>query len=346
LKEEKLKTEFVTFVPETLNDGWIISSPYDEQMDEKKLEDIYRYFHENNDLWQVRSLLVFKNDKLISESYTKSESDKTEPAAIWSCTKQVLGLLTGIAIDSGFIVSTDDKISYYLPQIVDNFPDKADISIDNLLTMQSGIAFENDGFNGQSAQLLRQIPDNSLNFVLSLQMQNPQGTVFNYNDGDPHIISAIIQKQTGATVKDWANTVLFSQLNIKNWDWIVYKDNITMGAFGILMTPRELAKIGQCILNKGMWNGKRIVSEEWIERMTSVEVEHTNVGKSFGYYWWIDIERDIVFMYGHGGQFVFIDSGKNLMVVITSEPNTQGKYMFSLEKSLEVFDMIKETIYE
>ena len=343
LKEDDLKLPFKTYSPHDLQDGWLISTPENEQINGSELKNIYRDYHESNDLWQVRSLLVFRNNKLIAESYTKNIDDITKPTAIWSCTKQVMAILTGIALEYRVIESIGDNIQKYLPEETRLHPDKKDIIIENLLKMQSGIAFENDGLNGESNKLLREIPDNSLNFILSLPVYSSQGLVFNYNDGDPHIISAIIQNQTNKTTKEWAEEVFFSKLNMQNYDWISYKDGITMGAFGLLATPREMAKIGQLVLNKGIWNGEQIIGSDWIEEMTTSKVPDKDVnyyGTTFGYYWWIDERHDLVFMNGHGGQFVLIKPSKNLMVVMTAEPNTQGKHQFLYSTALEILERI------
>lgn len=348
LKEEELKLPFTTSAPQTLNDGWEISTPANESIDEDKLNEIYRHYHNSKDMWQVRSLLVFRNNKLVAESYTKDRGDIDTPTAIWSCTKQVMAILTGIALEQNILDDINDNIGKYLADGAAKYPNKKDITIKNLLTMQSGIAFENDGLNGESNKLLKEVPENSLNFVLGLPVFAEQGTVFNYNDGDPHLISAIIQSQTGITVNQWAKDIFFNPLGIRNYDWISYKDGITMGAFGILATPREMAKIGQLVLNKGTFNGQEIVSSEWIETMTTTKVDSEKVAyynTTFGYYWWIDESRDIVFMNGHGGQFVFIKPAKNLMVVTTAEPNTQGKHQFVLLEALKVFDSIDEIAY-
>lgn len=343
IKEEDLKLPFTSYQPKELQDNWRISSPDEEQIDGDELEKIYRYFHTSDDLWQVRSLLVFRNNKLVSESYTKCTSDITTPTAIWSCTKQVMAILTGIALKNNVIENVNDNIQKYLPEEISRYPDKGAITIDNLLKMQSGIAFENDGLNGESNKLLREIPDNSLDFVLGLPNYCEQGTVFNYNDGDPHILSAIIQKQTNKTTKDWAKDVLFSKLDIQYFDWVTYKDGITMGAFGILATPREMAKFGHLVMNNGVWNEEQIVDSEWIETMTTTKISAKEVeyyDMSFGYYWWIDESREIMFMNGHGGQYVIIKPSKNLIVVTTAEPNTQGKHQFTMSKALDIFDRI------
>lgn len=343
LKEDELKLPFTTYMPSELHDGWIVSNPTIEGMDETELKHVYEDFHQNENLWQVRSLLVFRNNKLVAESYTKDVDDITRPTAIWSCTKQVMAILVGIALEDNLIGSIDDPIEKYLPAMAKRYPDKSTIRLSNLLTMRSGINFENDGLNGGSNMLLRQIPDNSLDFILGLPTIHQQGEVFKYNDGDPHILSAILQSQTGKSVKEWARDVLFLKLGMQNYDWIMYKDGITMGAFGMLATPREMAKIGQLVLNKGQWNGGKVVSNQWIREITSTKVSAPKVdyyNKSFGYYWWIDESRGVVFMNGQGGQYVFVKPDKNLLVVTTAEPNTQGKHQFSVNTAFEIFDKI------
>ncbi len=341
LREDDLKLPFKTNVPINLNDGWELSSPSEQGINEAELRKIYEYYHESKDLWQVRSLLVFRNNKLIAESYTKNPNDITEPTPIWSCTKQVTCILLGIAVEQGLVDNINDPIQKYLPDEISKHPDKASITIQNLLKMKSGIEFSNDGFNGGSSKFQREVPDNSVDFVLGLPVYCPQGEQYHYNDGDPHIISAILQKQTGKTSKVWAEDVLFSRLGMENYDWAVYKDGVTMGAFGISTTPREMARIGHLVMNKGNWKGEQIVNSAWLEDITStkVPVEEVNTfGKSFGYFWWIDEGREIYFMAGQGGQFVFIKPSKNLVMVTTADATTGN--VFEMDAALDIFDRI------
>ena len=345
LKEPDLKLPFTTFVPANLNDGWELSTPSQEGIDETELREIYKFFHESKDLWQVRSLLVFRNNKLVAESYTKNPAEiHSELVPIWSCTKQVTGLLAGIAIEQGFIGDINDPIQKYLPEETARHSDKGTITIKNLLMMGSGIAFENDGFNGESNQLLLEKPSNSLDFILGLPFHFSSGEKFYYNDGDPHIISAILQRRTGKTMKDWADEVLFSKIGFKKYEWAVYKDGITMGAFGISTTPREMSRIGHLVLNKGNWNGQQIVNSAWIEEMTSVKISSEKANfhnNSFGYYWWVDENRGIVFMAGHGGQHVFVKPSKNLVIVTTADKTDDfAKFGFYLDKSSDIVDRI------
>ena len=299
--------------------------------------------HEEGNLWQIRSLLVFRNNKLVAESYMKDKDDQTTPRAIWSCTKQIIGILTGIAVDKG-LISVGDKISDYLPR-ASQYSDKKDITIENLLMMKSGIDYNNDGYNGGDAVLSREEPSSSLDYIFGLKMHATPGTYYKYINSDPHLISAVLQEVTAKTTRDWAQEVLFDKIGITKLEWLNYKDGITMGAYGIKTTPRELGKIGQLVLNDGMWGAEQIVSKDWIDEMTFAKVpsiEKENPDIAFGYLWWKDTKRNVNFMWGRGGQLLFINKEKNLIVVITGETNTSGDFNLTAYDALPIYDRIND----
>ena len=170
-----------------------------------------------------------------------------------------------------------------------------------------------------------------------------------FKNSDPHLLSAFIQEKVGKTTRDWAQEVLFNKLEITNLEWRAYKDGVTLGAFGILTTPREMGKIGQLILNDGMWKGEQIVSKNWLDEMTSAKVSPNETpfdGVAFGYMWWKDIERNVSFAAGHGGQYILVNKDKNLVVVITSERHTVGEHNLSVYEALSIFDMVSGGITE
>lgn len=342
-KEEPLKLPFTGYAPPRMDDGWTVGTPASVGLDGDALTAVYSDYHNRRDLWQVRSLLVFRHGRLVAESYTKDTADRTRPVAVWSCTKQVMAILTGMALTDGLLHDVADPVSAYLPSVLEEHPDKAGLTLAHLLTMQSGIGFDNGGLNGGSNRLLKQIPENSLEFVLGLPLRHVPGETFHYSDGDPQILSAVLQAGAGRTVRDWAREVLFDGLGVCRYDWITYRDGLTMGAFGLLLTPRDLARFGQLVLDGGRWNGVRLVDSVWIREMTSVKVsadETTYHGVAFGYYWWIDEARGVVFMNGQGGQFVFVVPDKSLVVVMTAEPNTQGRHQFQVTDALGLVDRI------
>ena len=337
LKEDTLNLSLQSTEPQNIGDGLPLSSPANENVDPQLLHKIYDDIYHNENLWSLRGLLVFRNGKLISEAYLKDEQDITNKHIIWSCTKQVMGVVTGIAVDKGLINTINDPISDYFDTELQSHSDKSDITIRHLLTMQSGIDYDNEE---QSDALLKQIPDNSIDFVLNRPMNAPPGEVFHYNDGNPHLLSALIQKMTGKPADEYADEFLFSKIEMTNYNWLRYKDGVTLGGFGIETTPRELSKIALCVADGGKWKGQQIISSDWIHEMTTLQASIENFEYSFGYFWWIDEARDVYFMWGVGGQFAFIVPAKHLVVVMTSFPNTKGQYEIQADEALEIVDKI------
>ncbi len=339
MKDDPMNLVFESMQPREINDGLDLSSPQNEGIDADRLNQIYEDVYSDQNLWSMRSLLVFKNGKLVSEAYLKNQEDITNRHLIWSSTKQVLGIMTGIALDKGIISSLDDPISDYLFTELKEHPEKAGITIRQLLTMHSGIDYNNDGIGGQTDKLLRQIPDSIVPFILSRPMRNNPGTDFYYNDGDPHLVAALIQNAIGKPMDEWAHEVFFSQIGANNLNWVRYKDRTTLGGYGIETTPRELGKIALCVANQGKFNGKQVIPSGYLVDMLA---EHVKVSEdySFGYYWWKDPSRNVHFTWGHGGQFALIVPAESLVVVITSIPNTQGDYQITADEVLPIVDKI------
>ncbi|MCP4312427.1 MAG: serine hydrolase [Bacteroidetes bacterium] len=342
LKEDPLNKPFESYVPIEIGDGLVISTPLEEGMNPEKLTSIYSDAYADENLWSMRSLLVFRNGRLVSESYFKDDNDLMNHHLIWSSTKQVMGILSGIALEHNLIASLDDPISTYLPSIPEKYPEKSGITIRHLITMLSGNDYNNDGVSGQTDKVLRQIPDNITEYVLSRPMRADPGEEFFYNDGDPQLMSAILQNAAGKPTDEWADEVLFSRIGVTNYNWVRYKDGTTLGGFGIETTPRELGKIALCVADSGSFSGEQVIPRDWIARMTSPQVD-LDADFDFGYYWWLDRVRGIHFTWGHGGQFAFIVPDQSLVVVITSIPNTQGDYQIQADEALPYVDKIIES---
>jgi CubicO group peptidase (beta-lactamase class C family) len=339
LKEDPLKKPYIGFTPVDISDGWIISSLASEKIDSVALDQVYRDIYADDDIWMMKSLLVFRNGKLVAENYLKDDADRTKIDAIWSCTKQVNGIITGIAINQGYIENVEDPIGDYLTEPIQNHPDKSGITLQNLLMMKSGIDFSNDT---QSDIFRQHKTDNSIDYVLGLDLFQEPGSFFNYNDGDPQLVSGIVQEATGKTLDEFGKEVLFDPLGFTNYKWELYSDGITLGAFGILTSPRELAKIAQCVLDSGRCNGQQVIPFDWWQEMlTPRESEDSDV--NFGYYWWMIPSKGYYFMWGHGGQYAFIIPSRQLLVVITSLVQVDDDVNLSLEQIVDIIDRVAAT---
>jgi CubicO group peptidase (beta-lactamase class C family) len=332
LMEDDMKKPFTGFDPVDIGDGWTISTPSAEQIDSLALDQVYKNVYADDDTWMTKSLLVFRHGKLVAESYLKDDIDRSRIDAIWSCTKQVNSIITGIAIDQGYIGSVTDLASDYLPEYIAKYPDKASLTLENLLMMGSGVAFDN---GTQSDVFRKHLVDNSLDYVLGLKLNFQPGTGYNYNDGDPQVVSGIVQAATGKTLDEYGKEVLFDKLGITNYDWVRYSDGVTMGGFGILTCPRELAKIGQCVLDSGKFNGQQVIPTDWWEEMLSAKVPDAGGDRSFGYFWWSVPSKGYWFMWGHGGQHAFLVPEKRLMVVMTSLTQVDDDVNITIEQIFE-----------
>ena len=337
LREENLNQAFKTHEPVDISDGLILSDPASENVNGDALTEVYLDLHDDAQFWQFRSLLVFRNGRLISESYMKDDADRTRRHLIWSCTKQYIGVLVGIALEQGMIEDINDPLARYLPEAAEH--GKENISIRNLLMMHSGIEYSNDGVEGQTDKVLRQIPDDITEFVLSRPSYADPGTDFNYNDGDPQLLSAMLQKIAGKPADEWADEVLFNGLGFENYNWVRYRDGITLGGFGIETTPRELSKLALCVADSGQYNGNQLIPKSWLKEMLQ-PYTHYKDEYSFGYQWWMDTSRNISFMAGHGGQYACIIPDYDLLVVCTAIPNTQGNKQINFPDLEPILDRI------
>jgi CubicO group peptidase (beta-lactamase class C family) len=236
----------------------------------------------------------------------------------------------------------DDSIGKYLPEYVDIYPDKKGITIRHLLTMNSGISFDNGNDNDKIRQ--RKV-ESSTDYLLGLGLENDPGTKFKDKDSDPQLISAIVQQATGKTLDEFGKEVLFDPLGITNYQWTRYIDGITLGSYGILTNPREMAKVAQCVLDSGKYNNQQVIPEEWLNQMLIPHVPNAHNDFAFGYLWWIDPGRELFFMWGHGGQHAFILPSKKLLVVITSFPQVDDDIALPVEYLLGYIDRIAAASY-
>jgi len=328
---------FETYQPRSIDDGWVVSTPGEEGVDPIALTEFYERVHSNQDLWQLRSLLVIKNGRLVAESYLKDENDLFERRPIWSCTKQVLAVLVGIGLEEGLINSLSDPISDYLPEMVQLYPEKAGITIEDLLTMQSGIDFDEDA---DASQLIQRRPDNTIQYILDLPMAFTPGDRFSYNSGNSHLIASALQNAAGRPTDEWADDILFSKIGFSNYTWLRY-DEYSFGGWGIATTPRELAKVAHLVLNQGMLDNEQVVTSAWINQMLEPHITNTgNPDVAFGYHWWMKSNLTAYYMAGSGGQYAIIYPEKELIVVAMSEHDTDGELELEPAEFFELADHV------
>lgn len=338
LKDEPFKKDFKGYGPEELNDGWALSTPEAEKIDKGKLDVAYKMLYQDDRFWMARSLMVIRNRKLVAEAYPHDIADRDLFANIQSCTKTITSIMLGIAINNGVNISVNDRLYDIYPDQFDNDNRERDITLKDALTMRTGLEFNNDKHTLQ----LYQTDKKSAGFVLSFPRLYEHGTVMNYNDGAPQLVSKAIEVKTGQKLKDYAREKLFSPLNITDWKWESAHDSTTYGAFSLYLKPRDFARIGQLLLQNGSWDGKQIIDTTYLREATTFKVSSNFNNAPYGYYFWIDDRNKGFYAHGHGGQILLVVPDKQLVLLYTAWPYTSGDYF---DNAFEMMNLIADGCY-
>lgn len=300
----------------------------------------------NGSFGKQNSLLIMKDGKLVVEQYFRGWS-KEENHQMQSVSKSFTSLLLGDAIDRGFIDSVDDPIRKYLPKYKSILiGKKKKITIEDLLTMSAGLDWHEHGTSYSHPNNIRRREMNSadsVEFTLSVPSVYAPGEVFTYSGGYVTVVGEIIKNATGAaSLADFAGKSSLSKLCIKNAYWSKQIDGRQNSAGGLKLRPRDMVKVGQIILQKGIWNHQQIIDEQWIEESTT---EHISTRSSrwsgYGYYWWSRIyyvsgkKYRAIGALGLGGQRIIIIKDLDLVVVTTA---------YNFDRSSSIDNMMRKFI--
>jgi CubicO group peptidase (beta-lactamase class C family) len=297
--------------------GWRSATPEEQGMDSAKLADMVEHIQQEK--LDLNSLLIVRNGYLVSELYVYPYSEN-QVHFVASVTKSVTGALVGIAIQQGSIQDANQPLFTLLPdQGVANLDEQKEaITLEDLLTMTSGLDCHENPAPGEA---FMQTSPNWVQFMLDLPMAAQPGTTFNYCTGAVELISAILQQATGMSAREFANRNLFAPLGIgpiSEAQWPSDPQGVTIGGYGLALTPRDMAKFGYLFLNQGQWDGQTVVPADWVAASTT---SHANLGsdKEYGYLWWTDPQGKWYAALGLAGQHIFVYPAENLVVVFTSD---------------------------
>ena len=263
---------------------------------------------------QLNSVLVWQDGQLQAECYFNGFTAESRHN-IKSVVKSILSIGIGIAQDQG-LLNVDDKISKYLMEFKEGRDLKHNlIRIRHLLTMSSGLFWQGGvHYHCPMMDAMRR-SKNWIDYIADCQVKTTPGTVYNYKEFDVILLSAILSEVTGDAF-DYINEKVFKPLEIYNERWIKSPDGIYYSpaldkkeeAVSAL-TAREMLKIGQLFLQKGIWKGKQIISKEYID--TAISPSPQNPG--YGYLWWLG--EGWYGCRGYGGQAVTVFPEQNKIVV-------------------------------
>ena len=291
--------------------GWRSSTPEAQGIDSDKLAELLLAIREKN--IQVHSLLVIRNGYVVMDaSFYPYDGQTVHNVA--SVTKSLMTTLMGIAVDQGKLNLDDKMVSFFPDRTIANLDErKENITVRHLASMSSGL----DCTNESDELTLQQMVASSdwVQFTLDRKVAWGPGEHFVYCSPAIHLLSPILQKATGMTTLDFARQYLFEPLGFGEIMWPRDPQGYYDGWADVSMNPHDMAKLGFLFLNQGQWDGKQIVSRQWVEEATKAQMP---AGEDlYGYGWWIETDVKGARAAGRGGQFIYVLPEWNMILVTT-----------------------------
>lgn len=316
------ETPDLSQIPEKRDDGWSVGSAEQFTMNTALLDTMSLHI-ETGQYVDIHSVLVAKDGVLVLEEYF-NENDQDTLHEIRSATKSIGSMLTGIAIDQGFLSSESEPIFRFFEDYepAPGWTAQAKkVEIRHLISMMSGYECDDLATNFACENAMYRTND-WVQFSLDLPFAFPPGEHWAYNSASLILVSEVITRTSGFKVDAFADRFLFEPLGIERFRWQISPRGQAWIGGGARMVPREMAKIGQLMLNRGLWNGKRLLSEEWINKSTVKQGEMMG-GVDYGYLWQRGetyIGQESVTAYwasGNGGQYIIVLPDHGMVVVFT-----------------------------
>ncbi|NOY37231.1 MAG: serine hydrolase [Chlorobi bacterium] len=348
--------------PENINDGFDVGTLNEVNIDSGFIIRALNKINQGK-YKEVHSMLIFKDDKLVFEEYFRGHKYKWDAPShhgemvtwnrdmlhsVMSVTKSITSACIGIAIDHGFIESVHQSVFDYLPEHQQfNTDGKDKITIEHLLTMTSGLEWDEWGapLTSRDNDILNTwFQEDPVTYVLEKPLINEPGTSFTYNGGGMIVLGEVIKNATKMNIAGFSEKYLFEPLGIDPYDWLQYENGVIDAAGGLKITSRDMVKIGVTFLNKGVWNGKQIISGQWAEKSAAsfpgnnrIKVPGTDSGRNgYAYSWWTKQYSksgkriNMNYAGGWGGQYIMVFPELNTVVVFTGGTYTSKIRVFKI----------------
>jgi CubicO group peptidase (beta-lactamase class C family) len=294
--------------------SWPVSTPEAQGMDSASLARLI----ETVGTYKQDSLTIVRNGRIVAEAYYAPYVAGISHD-LRSVTKSVVGTLTAIQLQKGSLDSVDRPvIDLFSDKQIENADDrKKAMTIQSLLDMTSGLEWV-ERFYTPDETLMRMYksPDRTA-FVLNQPMAAAPGAKFNYNGGNPYLLSALINKKSGQNAFDFAKKELFDPLGIKSAKWgAADAQGVTIGEAGLFLSPHDMARFGYLYLRNGVWEGKQIIPASWIERAKDGKVSATN-GFQYANLWWSLPDKGAYMARGRHSQLILVIPKLDIVAVMT-----------------------------
>ncbi len=325
-------------IPVTNGDGWQVASPASQNIDILIIDKADKILKNDSSFANIHTLTIARNGKLVLDRFYHSGPFGYRQGGIttmMSVTKSFTSIVVGIAMDKSLIKGINKTAQSLLPglQNIDWTNGKDKITLKNILTMSAGFA----GNKGSDSLL----PEHFAQYMFSKPMAHVPGSTFDYRTALTNTLGDILTSALNTyhvSLEKFMDSLLFNPLDITNYQWYYRsgKGEPELGG-GLFLTPRDMIKLGQLILDKGKWNNKQIVSEKWIAEATK-EYFHFNKRywgemDGYGYLFWLRTLTSngktfqAIIALGYGGQYIVVIPALHTTIAITSWfPNDKSWY--------------------
>ncbi len=295
-------------------DGWLTSTPEEQGMNSTVLNGVHTLVYDRG--WTLDSIVVIRHGHIVYEMYPNPAYDVNSTHSLASAAKSITSSLIGAALTRGNLSGLDAKVLDFFSDrtIANRDANKEAITIENLLTMTSGIEWDDD-VDGDLQALFD--PIDFLQYILDKPMLYEPGSHYYYSTADSHLLSAIINQTFDECALEYGMEVLFEPLGISNVEWRPDNQGISIGGGWLNMTPRDFAKIGLLYMNNGTWDDQEIISSSYVQSAISVHNEAPDFVNKYGYQWWIWPGYNTFEASGAGGQKLYVQPENDLIVVMT-----------------------------
>ena len=302
--------------------GWRASTPEEQGMSSAKLLEMEQQIALLPWGNHVKSVLIIRNGYIVHESYYDPAYGVNQIVNIYSCTKSVSSALIGIAIEEGHIGGVNETmVDLFENRTIANLDSrKQAVILQYLLTMQSGIDWDEWPYGPTSSFTYMVDSPNWVQYVLDRLMRDDPGTVWDYNSGGSHLLSQILNQTVGNSTRTFAEDRLFTPLGITNYQWDEDPQGVVFGAAWLHLRPRDMAKFGFLYLNNGTWDGDQLIPAAWVNESTSLFGYPYSESEpyGYGYQWWLNLEINGYLAIGYNGQQINVVPEHNLVVVFTA----------------------------
>ena len=308
--------DYIHFPSNSIKNGnhqeWLVSKEYNKAQLPEFIKPI-------NDKLGTVAYVVIKNDSIIFEEYWNGYSADSSSNS-FSMAKSWISTLVGIAIKEGKIESINQKACDFLPEFCEG--DNSKITIKHLLTMSSGLDWDEDYHDplGQTAEAY--FAPNLKKQMMRLKAVEPPGEIFKYHSSCSQLLAFIVESATGQSVNEYTSEKLWKPMGAKHpalWNTDTKRGD-EKAFCCINSNARDFARLGKLYLNQGNWNGTQLLDSNYVKEATSVsnlldEDENKNV--NYGYQFWIANRKglDVYYTRGLWGQYVICIPEKDMIIV-------------------------------